>query len=87
MFPPEPAGKGMPFPSEPDLDATLNMEDDMKLDEVREMAKKLGVSVGRLKKSDLVRGIQRAEGVDACFETGSAQCCGQDACLWRADCV
>ena len=58
----------------------------MKLDEVKEKARRMGVPVGKLKKSDLVRSIQRAEGSDACFETGKAQSCGQDSCLWRADC-
>jgi hypothetical protein len=38
-------------------------------------------------KADLVRAIQQAEGYDACFKTGKADVCGQDACLWREDCV
>ena len=58
----------------------------MKLDQVKALAKKLDVAIGRQKKYDLVRSIQRAEGNDACFETGKSECCGQDGCLWRADC-
>ncbi len=38
-------------------------------------------------KADLVRAIQRAEGFEACFRTGKAHACGQDACLWREECV
>ena len=59
----------------------------MKLDEIREIAKTRNVTIGKLKKSELVRSIQRAELNDVCFETGNAHLCGQDACLWREDCV
>ena len=59
----------------------------MKLEEVKEIAKKLNIKGGRSKKSDLVRSIQRAEQNDVCFETGNAHICGQDACLWREDCA
>jgi len=38
-------------------------------------------------KVDLVRAIQEAEGYEACFKSGKADDCGQDACLWREDCV
>lgn len=38
-------------------------------------------------KIDLVRAIQQAEGFEACFMTGKAHDCGQDACLWREECV
>jgi hypothetical protein len=58
----------------------------MKLDEIKEIARKHNIKIGKMKKAELVRAIQLAEGSDACFETGKANRCGQDACLWREDC-
>ncbi len=58
----------------------------MKLDDVKEVAKKLDIKVGKLKKAELVRAIQAAELNDPCFETGNAAECGQEECLWREDC-
>lgn len=58
----------------------------MKLDEIKEIAKKHNIKVGKMKKADLVRAIQQAENNDICFETGQANTCGQQACLWREDC-
>lgn len=58
----------------------------MKLEEIKEMAKQHDIKIGKLKKADLVRAIQSAEGNDACFETGQAAGCGQAECLWRSDC-
>lgn len=37
-------------------------------------------------KVDLVRAIQQAEGYEACFKTGKAHVCEQNACLWREEC-
>lgn len=59
----------------------------MKLDEIKEIAKQHNIKVGKMKKADLVRAIQQVEGNEVCFETGQADMCGQDACLWRKDCV
>lgn len=58
----------------------------MKLDEIKEIAKKHNIKIGKLKKAELVRAIQLAENNDDCFETGRADDCGQSACLWREDC-
>ena len=58
----------------------------MKLDDVKEVAKKLDIKVGKLKKAELVRAIQAADLNDPCFETGKAAECGQEECLWREDC-
>jgi hypothetical protein len=59
----------------------------MKLDEIKEIAKKHNIKTAKMKKADLVRAIQQAEGNEACFETGLADTCGQDACIWREDCA
>jgi hypothetical protein len=59
----------------------------MKLDELREIAKQHNIKTGKMKKADLVRAIQQAEGNQVCFGTGHAETCGQNACLWREDCA
>ena len=58
----------------------------MKLDELKEIAKKHNIKIGKMKKSELVQAIQAAEGNDACFDSGQAAVCGQEECLWRSDC-
>ena len=58
----------------------------MKLEEIKEIAKQHDIKVGKLKKAELVRAIQAAEGNEVCFETGKADQCGQENCLWRGDC-
>ena len=59
----------------------------MKLEEIKEIAKQHNIKAGKLKKTELVRAIQDAEGNELCFETGTADSCGQDACLWRKVCA
>ena len=58
----------------------------MKMDEIKEIAKKHTIKAGKMKKADLVRAIQQAEFNAVCFETGQAHTCGQQTCLWREDC-
>lgn len=58
----------------------------MKLEEIKTMAKTLGVAPGKMKKAELIRAIQLAEENPCCFETAQAESCGQSACLWRRDC-
>jgi hypothetical protein len=70
-----------------EIDHNRNWEDDMKLDEIKEIAKRHNIKAGKMKKADLVAAIQKAENNDACFETGKADSCAQDSCLWRDDCV
>lgn len=58
----------------------------MKMQEIKEIAQRMEIAPGKLKKSDLIRVIQRKEGNQECFETGRASQCGQSNCLWFADC-
>lgn len=58
----------------------------MKIEEIKAIAKQLDIKAGKMKKADLVRAIQLAEGNEVCFETGHAGVCGQAECLWRTDC-
>ncbi len=56
------------------------------MSEVRRKAKELGVKGQRMKKPDLIRAIQTAEGNTACFATGRTEC-DQLLCCWREDCL
>jgi len=58
----------------------------MKVQEIKEMAQRMEIVTGKLKKSELIRVIQRAEGNCDCFDSGQAAQCGQQGCLWAADC-
>lgn len=58
----------------------------MKLEEVRSLAKSMGVSPGRLRKRDLIKSIQIREGNFDCFATARNAECDQHHCLWRDDC-
>jgi len=58
----------------------------MKLQEIKEMAQRMAIPAGKLKKSDLIRVIQRTEGNSDCFDSGRSAQCGQQGCLWADDC-
>jgi len=59
----------------------------MKLNEIREKAKVLGIKVmATTKKADLVRQIQKAEGNFDCFGTAKDHCDQLDCCF-REDCM
>lgn len=58
----------------------------MKTEEIKEIAKQRGVKTGKMKKDEIIRAIQEAEGNPTCFDTGKATGCGQADCLWREDC-
>ena len=59
----------------------------MRLEEIREIAKKHKIKASKMKKAELVKAIQEAEANEACFESGKAEACGQESCLWREDCA
>jgi len=59
----------------------------MKVDEIRATAKEMGIKVTRMKKADLIRSIQIAEGNNDCYGKTVDTDCGQTACLWREDCI
>lgn len=58
----------------------------MTLVELKEIAKQHNIKAGKMKKADLIRAIQCAEGNEQCFDTGKSAQCGQEECLWRDDC-
>ncbi len=60
----------------------------MNLKDIKEIAKQHGVKkAGRMRKDELIRSIQRAEGNFDCFGTAVSGECAQTDCLWRGDCL
>lgn len=58
----------------------------MQMQEIRNIAKLLGIKTSRLSKVDLVRQIQIAEGNFECFATPTDGYCDREDCNWRDDC-
>lgn len=58
----------------------------MKMAEIKEKAKYLGITPGKMKKVELIRTIQTAEGFVPCFGTSHGQC-EQSECCFRGDCL
>jgi hypothetical protein len=58
----------------------------MRLKEIRGMARRLRIPMNGMRKTDLIRTIQRAENNMACYGTERVHCCQEKACLWRIDC-
>jgi len=59
----------------------------MTVKEIQTMAKNMGLKVGRLKKAEIIRKIQTAEGNIPCFGTERVRYCEEENCLWRKDCL
>ena len=58
----------------------------MKFREVQQRAKSVGVRCVGVKRPDMIRAIQQAEGNLPCFARSNGGC-SQTGCCWRADCV
>ena len=59
----------------------------MKMQKIQVMAKGKGINTFRMKKTDMVRAIQRAENNVDCFCTPRIEYCDELLCLWRDDCL
>jgi len=59
----------------------------MRIQEIREMAGKIGVKAGGMNRTELIRAIQRAEGNADCYALRQGHECDQINCLWRKDCM
>ena len=59
----------------------------MKINDIRKMAKALDINTFRMKKTDMIRSIQRAENNMDCYATSRVAYCDEQNCLWRADCM
>ena len=58
----------------------------MTVKELQKMAKDLGIKTTGLKKVEMIKAIQRAEGNFDCFGT-AGNYCDQLSCLFRQDCL
>jgi len=54
--------------------------------EMKRYARQKGVNPGKMKKIDLIRAIQAAEGNPTCFGTDRKHHCPETNCLWEKDC-
>lgn len=59
----------------------------MQMTEIKTIAKQYGVKTSKLKKAELIKTIQLAEGNFDYYATPAVGSCGQEACLWRSDCL
>lgn len=59
----------------------------MNINEVRKIAKNFGIKSQKMKKAELIRAIQRAEGNFDCFGSAKDGFCDQSNCLWFSDCM
>lgn len=59
----------------------------MKWQKIRALAREKGLKAMTMGKTELIRGIQLAEGNQPCFNTLNVEECGQHNCLWREDCL
>lgn len=59
----------------------------MTFNEIKRMAKGMGINTYRMKKTDLVRGIQQSESNIECYGTERVGYCNEHECLWRNDCL
>jgi hypothetical protein len=60
--------------------------EEMTLRELQKLAKQLGLNPGKIRKVELIKAIQRAEGNFDCFGTAKDYC-DQPNCLFREDCL
>jgi len=58
----------------------------MKIGEIRDKAKALGITPGKMKKAELIHSIQIAEGCTPCFGRSNGQC-GYTDCCFIQDCL
>jgi len=58
----------------------------MNMQEIRGVAKGLGIKTSRMTKVNLVRAIQLSEGNFSCFASPLNGECDQLECMWREDC-
>lgn len=58
----------------------------MNMQEIRVIAKDLGIKSSRMSKMNLIQSIQLSEGNFSCFASALNAECDQASCMWRDDC-
>jgi len=59
----------------------------MKYNDIRNMAKGMGINSYGTKKKELIQAIQRGENNINCYGTVRVNDCNENNCLWREDCL
>ena len=59
----------------------------MRFQDIQKMAKGMDINTYRMKKTDMIRAIQREENNIQCYGTHRVDICEEEACLWRGDCL
>ena len=59
----------------------------MRFQDIQKMAKGMDIKPYRMKKTDMIRAIQREENNIECYGTDRVDICEEEACLWRGDCL
>ena len=59
----------------------------MRFQDIKKMAKDMDIYTYRMKKTDIIRAIQRAENNVECYGTDRVDSCQEQSCLWRSDCL
>jgi len=57
----------------------------MTMPEIKERAKMMGITPGKMKKAELIHTIQMAEGCTPCYGRSNGECPWLECC-WRSDC-
>ena len=58
----------------------------MNMTEIKKYARGKGVDPGAMRKSELIRAIQAAEGNPCCYGSDRKAHCPETNCLWEKDC-
>jgi predicted metal-binding transcription factor (methanogenesis marker protein 9) len=58
----------------------------MTMADIKEKARNFGIDPGNMKKTELIRAIQQAEGNSQCYGTTNGTCQWTECC-WRKDCL
>lgn len=59
----------------------------MKFQDIQKMAKAKGINSFGMRKTDLIRAIQRKENNPECYGTDRVEYCRELSCLWREECI
>ena len=59
----------------------------MNMQEVKKMAQGMGLKTHSMKKTEVIRAIQRAENNFDCYGTQRLESCQENECLWKKDCI
>lgn len=68
------------------MPATQVAVNSMKMPEIKMKAKALGVNPGKMRKTELIRAIQTAEGNTPCYGWSNGRCANIDCCFMK-DCL